>query len=104
MGLPGAFPPLTKSPYVNGPADRFAAIILKGNNPPFTIEGKMYVVPMIPQETVLNDEQVAAVMTFVRQNFENTPAPVTADVVAAVRQKFIDRKTPWTQKELDEWK
>lgn len=104
MGLPGVFPPLTKSPYVNGPAERFAAIILKGNNPPFTLDGKTYVVPMIPQEAVLNDEQVAAVMTFVRSNFENTPSAVSADVVAAARKKYIDRKTPWTQAELDAWK
>lgn len=104
MGLPGVFPPLTKSPYVNGPAERFAAIILKGNNPPFTLDGKTYVVPMIPQESVLNDEQIAAVMSFVRSTFENTPAAVSADVVAAARKKYLDHKTPWTQPELDAWK
>jgi mono/diheme cytochrome c family protein len=103
-GLPMVFPPLTKSPYVNGPAERFAAIILKGNIGAFTVDGKPFNNVMPPQEAMLTDEKIAAVMTFVRANFGNTPAPVTADVVAAARKKFVDRKTSWTQPELDAWK
>jgi mono/diheme cytochrome c family protein len=104
MGLPGVFPPLTKSPYVNGSAERFASIILKGNNPPFTIEGKVYAVPMPPQEAALDDAKISSIMTFVRASFGNSAPPVAPEVVAAARKKFADRKTPWTQKELDEWK
>lgn len=103
-GLPMVFPPLTKSPYVNGSAERFAAIILKGNIGPFKVDEKPYNNVMPPQEAMLTDEKIAAVMTFVRANFGNTPAPVTADVVAAARKKFADRKTSWTQPELDAWK
>jgi mono/diheme cytochrome c family protein len=104
MGLPGVFPPLTKSHYVNGSAERFAAIILKGNNPPFTIEGKVYAVPMPPQEAMLDDTKIATIMTFVRASFGNSAPPVTVEEVAAARKKFADRKTPWTQAELDAWK
>jgi hypothetical protein len=43
-------------------------------------------------------------MTFVRSTFGNTSGPVTPDVVAAARKKFADRKTSWTQPELDAWK
>lgn len=103
-GLPPVFPPLTKSPYVNGSAERFASIILKGNAGPFTVDGKPYNQIMPPQEATLTDEKIAAIMTFVRANFGNTPAPVTAEVVAAARKKYADRKTPWTQAELDAWK
>ncbi|MCE9609297.1 MAG: cytochrome c [Chthoniobacter sp.] len=103
-GLPAVFPPLTKSPYVNGSAERFAAIILKGNAGPFTVDGKPFNQIMPPQEAMLTDEKIAAIMTFVRASFENTPAPVSAAVVAAARKKFADRKTPWTQAELDAWK
>ena len=39
LGLPAVFPPLTKSPYVNGSPERFASIILKGNAGPFTVDG-----------------------------------------------------------------
>lgn len=104
MGLPPVFPPITKSPYVNGSAERFAAIILKGNAGPFIIEGKAYNQIMPAQETMLTDEKIAAIMTFVRASFGNTPAPVTAEVVAAARKKYAEHKTPWTQAELDAWK
>ena len=104
LGLPAVFPPIAKSPYVNGSAERFASIILKGNAGPFTIEGKPYNQIMPPQEATLTDDKIAAIMTYVRANFGNTPAPVTAEVVAAARKKHEERKTPWTQAELDAWK
>ena len=103
-GLPSVFPPLTKSPYINGAPERLAAIILKGNTGPFTVDGKPYNNVMTPQEAVLTDEKIASVMTFVRANFGNTSGPVTADVVTAARKKFADRTTAWTQPELDAWK
>jgi mono/diheme cytochrome c family protein len=104
MGLPPVFPPLTKSPYVNGSAERFAAIILKGNTGPFTVDGKAFNTLMPGQEAALTDDKIAAIMTFVRSTFGNTPAPVGPEVVAAARKKFADRKEPWTQAELDAWK
>ena len=104
-GMPALFPPLVKTPYVNGVPERFAAIILKGNTGPFTIDGKPFgVAPMPGQEALLTDAKIAAVMTFVRANFGNASGPVTADVVTAARKKFADRTTPWTQPELDAWK
>ncbi len=104
MGLPMVFPPLTKSPYVGGPAERLIAIVLKGNMGPFTVDGKPFNNIMPPQETVLNDEKIASVLTYVRASFGNTAGPVTVDQVAATRKKFTDRKTSWTQAELDAWK
>jgi nitrite reductase (NO-forming) len=104
-GIPPVFPPLTKSEYVNGSAERFAAMILKGNLPPFTVNGMTYAAsPMPGQEAVLTDDKIAAVMTYVRANFGNTGSAVTADVVAAARKKFTDRKTSWTEAELKAWK
>lgn len=103
-GIPGTFPSLLKSHYVNGPVERFASIILKGNNPPFVIDGKTYVVPMPPQEANLDDTKIASIMTFVRNSFSNDGGLVTPEMVAAARKKFADRKTPWTQAELDAWK
>ncbi len=104
MGLPPVFPPLTKSLYVSGSPERFASIILKGNAGPFTIEGKAFNMIMPGQEAVLTDEKIASVITFVRANFGNTAGPVGAETVAAARKKYADRKTPWTQAELDAWK
>ena len=103
-GLP-LVPAAHPIPYVNGPADRFVAMILKGNNPPMTVDGKLYAaVPMPGQEAMLSDDKVATVATYVRANFGNTAGAVTKEQVAAVRAKFADRKTPWLQPELDAWK
>jgi len=103
-GLPMVFPPLTKSPYVGGSAERLVAVVLKGNIGPFTIDGKPYNNIMPPQEAMLDDAKIASITTFVRASFGNAAGPVTADLVAAARKKFADRKTPWTQAELDAWK
>ena len=103
-GLPPVFPPITKSPYVSGSAERLASIILKGNAGPFTIEGKPYNNIMPAQELMMDDAKIASIMTYVRASFENNAGPVGPEVVAAARKKYADRKTPWTQPELDAWK
>ncbi len=103
-GLPPVFPPLTSSEYVGGSAERLAAMILKGNAGPMTVDGKLYNNIMPGQEAMLTDAKIAAVMTYVRSNFSNTAPAVTADVVAAARAKFAERKTPWTEAELKAWK
>ena len=105
-GLFPVFPPLTKSPYINGSAERLIAIILKGNIGPFTVDGKPYNNIMTPQEVLpfMTDDKIAAVATYVRANFGNTSGPITVEQVAAARKKFADRKTSWTQAELDAWK
>jgi nitrite reductase (NO-forming) len=103
-GLFPVFPPLTKSPYVAGSAERLVAIVLKGNIGPFTIDGKPYNNVMPPQEATLTDKKIADVATYVRASFGNSAPPVSEGLVAATRQKFTDRKTAWTQAELDAWK
>ena len=104
LGLPMVFPPLAKTDYVNGSAERFAAMILKGNAGPMTIEGKPYNNIMPGQEATLTDAQIAAVMTYVRSSFGNSAPPVATELVTATRKKFADRKTPWTEPELKAWK
>src|SRR4030095_10602658 len=104
LGLPAVFPPIAKSEYVNGPAERLAAMILKGNAGPITIDGKPYNNIMPGQELMLTDANIATVMTYVRNNFGNNAPPVSLEIVAATRKKFADRKTPWTEAELKAWK
>lgn len=103
MGLPPVFPPLNTE-YVTGSPERLAAMILKGNAGPMTVNGMQYNNIMPGQEATLNDNQIAAVMTYVRQSFGNNAPPVSADVVAAARKKFAGRTTPWTEAELKAWK
>ena len=104
IGLFPVFPPLTKSPYVAGSAERMIAMVLKGQLPPFTVEGKTYSGVMIPQEATLDDQKIADVVTYVRNSFGNTASAVSPELVAATRKKFAERKAPWTQPEIDGWK
>jgi mono/diheme cytochrome c family protein len=104
MGLPAVFPPLAKTEYVNGSPERFAAMVLKGNMGPIKVNGAQFNNVMPGQEALLSDDKIAAVLTYVRASFGNTSPAVTPDVVAAARKKYADRKTPWTEAELQAWK
>ena len=103
MGLPGVFPSLFKSEYVNGSPERLTAMVLKGINPPFKYKDVTYAVPMVAQEAALTDDKIASILTFVRSSFENSAPPITTEFVAGVRKKLIDRKAPWTEAELTAW-
>jgi mono/diheme cytochrome c family protein len=78
QGLPMVFPPITNSEYVSGSPERLAAMILKGNIGPITVDGKLYNNMMPGQEALLTDEKIAAVMTYVRSNFGNSAPAVAA--------------------------
>lgn len=83
---------LVGSPYVNAGGDVFAAIMLQGK------EGDM---GLMPPQLSMDDEELAAVMTYVRGSFGNTADPVNEVAVGEYRQLFSHRTTPWTEEELD---
>ena len=105
LGLPNMFPPLAGTDWVNATnPDRMIRIVLHGlmgpikiNKEPFTSAAPL----MPPQGTALTDEQIAGVLTFVRQSFGNTASAVTADQVKAVRETEKSRAAMWTGDELD---
>lgn len=85
------YPPLTPNPWVGGDADRLIKLTLKGIWGPMEIDGKTYspeqgVPPMTPFEGLLNDEEIAAVLTYLRNSFGNKSAPITPDHVAKTRE------------------
>ena len=55
---------------------------------------------MPPWGPTLNDEQIAQVLTFVRQSWGNNAPAVTTEQVAKVRQDTANRSIPWTAQEL----
>ncbi len=96
----GAFPPLAGSPWVAGDADRAVKLTLKGLTGPVEVLGKIYNLEMPPQGAVLPDDQLAAILTYVRSAWGNSASPVTADFVKAIRATVADRATPWNAAEL----
>ncbi|MEK0445199.1 MAG: hypothetical protein RLZZ399_520 [Verrucomicrobiota bacterium] len=103
LGLPPVFPPISKTEYSEGPTDRLVAIVLKGVVGPITVNGQSFNNVMPPQEAMLSDEKIAAVLTYVRSEFGNSASKVGSDEVAAVRARWIERKAPWTESELKSW-
>jgi mono/diheme cytochrome c family protein len=57
-------------------------------------------VPMTPFEGLLNDEEIAAVLSYVRNSFGNKAAPVTPEKVRMVREKIKDKKGFYQPQEL----
>ena len=99
-GLEGAFPPLAVSEWLTGRAVVPIAIVLHGVQGPITVKGKEYNSAMTPWASMLNDEDLAATLTYARSQWGNRAAPVTAAQVRAVRARFTARTTPWTAAEL----
>lgn len=101
-GLAPAFPPLTNSPWVTGDTDRLIKLTLHGLMGPFELNGKKYdgAVPMTPFGGMLKDDEVAAVLTYVRNRFGNKAPAVKAEDVKKVRAATQSRNGFYTVEEL----
>ena len=87
-GLPAAmFPPLAGTKWINGSEDRLIKLTLHGLLGPIEVKGKKYPgqVPMTAFQQ-LNNEEIAAVLTYVRNTFSNNAPMVTPAKVAEVRK------------------
>jgi mono/diheme cytochrome c family protein len=100
LGVPGQYPPLAASEWVNGSEERIIRIVLHGLNGPITVEGKEYNNVMAPLGGALKDEQVANVISYVRASWGNTAPEVSPETVAKVRAETAGRNTFWTAAEL----
>ncbi len=87
-GLAAAmFPPLSQTKWVNGPEERLIKLTLHGLHGPIEVKGKKYPgqVPMMAFKQ-LSDDEIAAVLTYVRNTFGNKAPMVTPDKVKEVRE------------------
>jgi mono/diheme cytochrome c family protein len=89
-GREGLAPALAGSPFVTGRAGVMARIVMQGK------EGKA----MMPPLGMLSDQEIAAVLTYVRRSFGNTASPVTVDLIKEVRGASVGHERPWTEPEL----
>lgn len=87
-GVSNMNPPLSRTKWVLGDKAKLAQIVLKGlPGGQIEIDGDTFHNPMPAQESVLSDQQIADVLTFIRNNFGNKASVVTAAEVKAVRAK-----------------
>ncbi|HEX2747823.1 MAG TPA: c-type cytochrome [Verrucomicrobiales bacterium] len=95
-GVEGVYPALVKSDWLKGDPQRAIKIVLKGLYGPLEFQGKTYgpekgTPPMMGFGPLLNDEELAAVLTYVHQSFGNDLPVVKAAEVAKVRDAVKDR-------------
>jgi mono/diheme cytochrome c family protein len=83
-GVQGMSPPLIKTTYVLGAKTPLIKIVLNGMTAAVTINGDDYHNVMAPHSD-LTDQQIADVLTYVRNSFGNKASAVTVAQVKAVR-------------------
>lgn len=86
-GVPHMNPPLIQTTYVLGNKEELIKIILNGFDKNVEIEGETFTNKMPPLKNILKDQQIADVLTYVRNNFGNKASAVTTAEVKAVRNK-----------------
>ena len=101
-GLDPAYPPLSENNWVSGDPERLIKLTLHGMIGPFELNGKKYagLVPMTPFGGMLDDKEVAAVLTYVRNSFGNKAAAVQPAQVSRVREATKDRKVFYQTSDL----
>jgi len=77
-------PPLIKTTYVLGDKTKLIQIVMNGFNEDVEIDGKKWSNSMTPHDA-LKDQEIADVLTYVRNSFGNKASAVTAAQVKAVR-------------------
>ena len=101
QGMPGAFPPLVDSPYVVDDPAIPVRIVLRGMQGPIEVKGVQYNGMMPAWADLLSDEEIAAVVSYIRSELGgNSAEPVDTAFVAQQRQETADHPTPWTAEEL----
>ncbi|MES2477031.1 MAG: c-type cytochrome [Verrucomicrobiota bacterium] len=92
-------PPLAGSEWVTGPVSNLIKIQLRGLTGPITVAGKEYNMPGgMAALSYQTDEQIAGVLTFIRNSFGNKASGVTPEQVTALRSEV--GKPPITAEEL----
>ena len=99
---PSGFPPIAGTKWTTGNDERLIKLVLKGLHGPIEVLGKSYggQVPMTPFGGMLNDEEIAAVLTYVRNSFGNKASAVSPEKVKDVREATKDKTGFYSPEEL----
>ncbi|MFS4415774.1 PVC-type heme-binding CxxCH protein [Maribacter sp. 2307ULW6-5] len=102
-GLQAAgYPTLVDQAWVTGSEDRLIKLTLNGLYGPMKVMGIQYdgQVPMMPFKDLLKDDEIAAVLTYVRNAFGNKASVISEEKVKRVREQTKDKEGFYTPDEL----
>lgn len=89
QGIPGAFPPLAKSDFLNADANRAINAVLNGLTGEITVNGKKYNSVMTSQN--LTDQEISDVLTYVYNSWSNNKTKITPEMVKNERAKPVKK-------------
>lgn len=99
-GVEGSYPPLAGSEWAGAEDPGVPVrIVLNGLQGPITVKGKSYSNQMPALGPQLSDEEIAAVLTFVRSSFGNRRSAVDAGLVKKLRAEIAGQGV-WTADKL----
>ena len=81
-GVPGAFPPLAKNPFVTGDPKKVIGVLLNGLHGKISINGQDYNGQMPAWKGTLSNADIANVITYIRTSWGNSASAVTEAQVA----------------------
>jgi len=102
--MAGAEPGVTLAPALNssritGSGESLLRIILHGLQGP--LDDKTYAAGIMPPQSSNDDQWIADVATYIRNDFQNSGSMITPEMVKSIRDMHSSRKEMWTQAELD---
>ncbi len=103
QGVAGQFPTLVDSEWVIGGDwhgdNHLVKILLHGLQGPIQVKGNTYNGAMPPWKQ-LKDDQIAMILTYIRNEWGNSAPPITAEQVAKIREETAAQTEPYTQNQL----
>jgi nitrite reductase (NO-forming) len=88
QGIPNVFPPLARSDFLMADKRRSIEIVLNGLSGPVTVNGQEYN-SVMPPMSQLNDDEIANILTFVRNSWGNEGEGVSAAEVTEARAQTV---------------
>ncbi|NND07923.1 MAG: c-type cytochrome [Saprospiraceae bacterium] len=85
QGIYPMHPPLAGSEWVTGSKERLIKVLLEGLDREIMVKGQLYD-EVMPDHDSLSNEQMSAVLTYVRESFGNSAGTVSIEAVDSVRR------------------
>ena len=110
-GVASLAPPLNNSNWVLGNKDQLIPIVLYGLTGPVKVASKVYKAPEVTGEMPgiggnkdYADEDIAQVLSYIRNSWSNKAQKISTDDIGNARKKYKDRQKPFTMEELNKIK
>lgn len=99
-GKPNQAPSFVGSEWVMGSPNRLIRIPLAGLAGPVQVKGETWSLAMPAMGAAIPDDDLAAVLTYMRQSWGNKASAITPEQVKAIRAEVGNRSQPWSAAEL----